>query len=122
ALAAGFAKGAVIYIDWEISAAPDAAHDLLRDNYLNAFWRALAALGYRPGVYARPNTSPALRQPCPGLFVWSVNNDRAPAAPPDASVTPAPAKLVLRTPELTNPNAPDVDAIARQWRLDFAQP
>lgn len=115
AATAGIPAGAVIYLDWEMGGAPsDAA-----TRYCRAWFRRLADLGYRPGVYCHPPASVALRQEVPHLYVWSVN-----LAPAAGGVTIENNQLVLATPSLVvgGGETPDPDAIARQWKFGVGQP
>jgi hypothetical protein len=113
---AGIPPGAVIYLDWEIGGTPSKAGLA----YCNTWFRRLAELGYRPGVYCHPPSSLALRLKCPHLMVWSVN--LLPPGTPDFSIEEG--QLVLAKPAIDAPGgeSPDRDAIARQWKFDVASP
>lgn len=113
---AGIPAGAVIYLDWEMGGAPSQAGRA----YCRTWSRRLAELGYRPGVYCHPPASLALRREVPHLMVWNVN--LLPPTTPDFSIDQG--QLVLATPELTEAGgeAPDPDAIARQWKFGVASP
>jgi hypothetical protein len=54
---AGIPDGAVIFLDWEIGGQPSQAGV----NYCATFFRRLAELGFRPGMYCHPPS--AIRHP-----------------------------------------------------------
>lgn len=121
AFAAGIPRGAVIYLDWET--VPNPAPPFVNAGgltYCGTFWRALAALGYRSGVYCYPPSSLELRAECPGLFVWNVNRKaNKPGTPDLAPYTVIDGQLWQGTPTIQAAGRYNVDrsAIARQWSL-----
>jgi Domain of unknown function (DUF1906) len=115
AATAGIPAGAVIYLDWEAGGAPSQQGTA----YCRAWFRRLADLGYRPGVYCHPPASLKLRDECPHLYVWNVN-----LAPAAGDITIQNNQVVLATPSLIvgGGETPDPDAIARQWKFGIGQP
>ncbi|MFC8095442.1 glycoside hydrolase domain-containing protein [Streptomyces sp. NPDC057301] len=116
ATSAGLPPGSVIYLDWEMGGPPADAGK----KYCSAWFHRLAELGYRPGVYCHPPPSLAFRKEYPGLYVWNVNLLPASAG----GITIVDGNVQLATPPIdsTGGEAPDRDAIARQWRFGIGQP
>ncbi|MEZ4617441.1 MAG: DUF1906 domain-containing protein [Caldilineaceae bacterium] len=115
AVNAGIPSGAVIYLDWEIGGQPSAAGI----TYCRTWFRRLAELGYRPGVYCHPPSSQRFRQECPHLFVWSVH-----LTSQGGGISIVENQLILDTPSLvvSGGGTPDPDAVARQWKHGLSQP
>jgi hypothetical protein len=110
---ANIPKGVVIYLDWEIGGAPNAA-DLA---YCTRWFHSLAERGYRPGVYCHTASSVAFRRECPGLWVWNVNLTAGTPQPGDIQVVNH--QLLVRAPAMA---AADPVAIARQWMFSLNPP
>jgi len=118
--------GAVLYLDWEV----DNLNWVLQDgggntvasarDYCVAFIRAIAGLGYRPGLYCRTAVSAILRGECPGVFIWNVRNANPPALIVQVLPKNGATQLVADTSVPLAESSPHT--IARQWRLEFALP
>jgi hypothetical protein len=111
---AGIPPGAVIYLDWEIGGAPGQTGV----DYCKTWFRRLAQLGFRPGVYCHPPSSLRFRRECPHLFVWNVNLTAG-----SGGITVSGGNVFFDLPPVVaGGEPPDRDAIARQWRFGVTQP
>lgn len=128
AMNASIPLGAVLYLDWEYrdfnwELRTQAGNNLIASSreYCEAFFRRLTELGYRPGVYTPRNPTQALRDSCPGLFIWHVS---VPNNVPNPLIRQPAANGVKRLD--FDRSTPNVDqhtyTIARQWRLDYTLP
>ncbi len=108
AVAASIPAGAVLYLDWEWNGNLNTSPAGLL--YCLTFWRRLAELGYRPGVYAFPIASAVFRRELPGLSVWTIRVDAH--APGIWRITDG--QLIFESAgPVSGPRDPD--SLLRQW-------